>query len=139
MTPSAGLQLSQQERRLIRESFQSVQEYADSVLLLFYGRLFELAPETRALFSISIREQAGKLMKTLRMVIDAMDDFEALRPQLAELGRRHVGYGVKPEYYQVLRSALLWAMGRALDTEFDHQTRAAWTSLLTAVSNAMLE
>jgi hypothetical protein len=30
-------------------------------------------------------------------------------------------------------------MARALDTEFDHQTKAAWNTLLVAVSTAMLE
>jgi hypothetical protein len=46
---------------------------------------------------------------------------------------------VQAYQYEKLRSAMLWAMGQALGVEFDRETRAAWDSLLTAVSAVMLE
>ncbi len=58
---------------------------------------------------------------------------------LAELGRRHVNYGVQPYQYEKLRSALLWALGQALGLEFDPETRAAWDQLLSLISAVMLE
>jgi nitric oxide dioxygenase len=61
---------------LVRESFEPLKEYETSVVLLFYGRLFEIAPETRALFKIDIHEQSVKLMETLRMTVEALDRFE---------------------------------------------------------------
>ena len=131
--------LTAHQKRLIRQSFESIQGYSDSVVLLFYGRLFELEPATRSLFKISIREQARKLMDTLSTVVDALDRFEKLLPYLTELGQRHLGYGVQPQHYEILRSALLWAMGQALGVEFDRDTRAAWENLLTTISAVMLE
>jgi len=44
------LLLSTKQKRLVRDSFESVQSYGISVVVLFYGRLFEIAPETHALF-----------------------------------------------------------------------------------------
>ena len=137
MSTSPEFNLSSRQKRMIRESFESIEEYEDSVVLLFYGRLFELAPEVRPLFKIEIREQAHKLMEMLRTVITALDRFDELRPQFAELGRRHLDYGAKPEHYEVLSSSLLWAMGQALGPEFDPETKAAWKSVLTAISAAM--
>jgi hemoglobin-like flavoprotein len=61
MNPALNLSLSTKQKQLIRDSFESVQAYGTSVVTLFYGRLFELAPETRSLFKIDIREQAKKL------------------------------------------------------------------------------
>jgi nitric oxide dioxygenase len=139
MNATPQLTLSAKQRRLVRESFESVREYDDSVVVLFYGRLFEIAPEVRALFKIDIHEQSRKLMETLGTLVEALDRFEELRGYLAELGRRHVGYGVQAYQYEKLRSAMLWAMGQALGVEFDRETRAAWDSLLTAVSAVMLE
>ncbi|SPE41319.1 hypothetical protein SBA3_4220008 [Candidatus Sulfopaludibacter sp. SbA3] len=139
MNSTTTLTLSERQKRLVRESFESIGEYSDSVVLLFYGRLFELAPQVRGLFKIEIREQAVKLLDMLKTVVDALDRFEELRPQLAELGRKHAGYNVQPAYYQVLVTALMWAFGQALGLEFTRETRTAWEALLGAISSVMLE
>jgi len=136
---SNQLPLSEKQIRLVRESFESLKEYETSVVLLFYGRLFELAPEARALFKIDIPEQAAKLMETLRVTVDVLDRFEELVPVLAELGRKHSVYGVQAYQYDKLRAALLWAMGQALGLEFDGETRAAWDRLIGTISAVMLE
>jgi nitric oxide dioxygenase len=133
------MSLSPRQKRLVRESFESMREYSDSVVLLFYGRLFELAPEVRALFKIEIRQQAFKLTAMLTSMVDGLDRFEELRPMLSELGRRHAGYNVQPAHYQVLVTALMWAFGQALGMEFSRETRAAWELLLEEVSSVMLE
>jgi len=138
MSQTHKLILSAKQKRLVRESFESVREYENSVFVLFYGRLFEIAPEARALFKIDIRQQAAKLTDTLRTLVEALDRFEELIPYLAELGRRHNAYGVEPYLYENLRAALAWAMGQALGAEFDRETRTAWDTLLTVVSAAML-
>src|SRR5262249_21215947 len=57
------------------DSFESIETYGTSVVVLFYGRLFETAPETRALFKIDIREQSRKLEDTLRTTVEALDNF----------------------------------------------------------------
>jgi hemoglobin-like flavoprotein len=131
--------LSPRQRIQIRQTFESLAEYSDSAVLLFYGRLFEIAPNLRPLFKIDIRVQARKLMDTLSTVVAALDNFEALHDQLTDLGRKHVGYGVQPQDYDTLRKALLWALGQALGPEFDRETKAAWNELLTAISTVMLE
>jgi nitric oxide dioxygenase len=139
MSAIPELKLSARQKQLVRETFESLREYENSVLVLFYGRLFEIAPEARPLFKIDIRRQSGKLMDTLRLVVDALDRFEELRPHLQELGRKHAGYGVQEYQYEKLRAALFWAMGQALGLEFDRETRAAWDTLLTTISCVMLE
>jgi nitric oxide dioxygenase len=139
MKPPPNLLLSKKQKQLVRDSFESIEAYGTSVVVLFYGRLFETAPETRALFKIDIREQARKLEDTLRTTVETLDNFEELLPVLAELGRKHVKYGVQPYQYEKLRLALLWAFGQALGLEFDHETRAAWDQLLSLISAVMLD
>jgi nitric oxide dioxygenase len=139
MKPPPNLLLSTKQKQLVRDSFESMEAFGTSVVVLFYGRLFEIAPETRTLFKIDIREQSRKLEDTLRTTIEALDKFEELLPVLAELGRRHLSYGVKPYHYEKLRAALLWALGQALGLEFDTETRAAWEQLLSLISAVMLD
>ena len=133
------MRLTAEQRRLVRESFESLEEYSDSVVQLFYGRMFEIAPQVRPMFRVEISLQSRKLLDMLTTIVSAIDDFETLRPRLEDLGRKHVMYGVKPEHYDALRVALLWAMGNALDLEFDPSTREAWGQLLGMVSGAMID
>jgi hemoglobin-like flavoprotein len=131
--------LTQRQMKLIRQSFDSAAEFQIAFTKLFYGRLFELQPTLRPLFKISIEEQSKKLLDTLRAIVDGVDRIDELRPNLQELGRKHVTYGVKPEYYDVLRGALLWTFAQALGVEFDAETRAAWDQVLRLVSEIMIE
>jgi hemoglobin-like flavoprotein len=139
MSPQSKLTLTEEEKWLVRQSFESAQVYADSLTKLFYGRLFDLRPELRALFKVGIEEQSRKLLDTLRIVVDALDRFDDLRPQLAELGRKHVDYGAKPEHYDLVRTTLIWTFSQALGFEFDRSTKAAWDHVLRAVAAVMLE
>jgi len=131
--------MTRHQARLLRESFEIVREVAQPMTVLFYGRLFDLDPNLRPLFNIDIREQSRKLVAMLALIVDSLETLDKLRPQLQELGRRHVDYGVRPEHYATLSSALLWALGQALDTEFSPDVRAAWTEVIETISATMLE
>jgi hemoglobin-like flavoprotein len=139
MNPGPVPTLTLEQKRLVRESFESAREYSTSLTKLFYGRLFELAPGVRPLFKTGLEEQSRKILDMLATVVESLDSFEELRPKLAELGRKHVTYGARPEHYEVVRAALLWAFAQALEHEFDRDTKAAWEQMLRAVSAAMLE
>ncbi len=127
------------DRQRIRESFEAIRPMSAPVALLFYGRLFALAPAARRLFHNDMRLQGQKLMDMLAAIVAAADDLEAIRPRLEDLGRRHAGYGVQPEQYQILTEALMWAFAQALGPDFDDPTRTAWTRLLDHVNTVMLD
>ena len=56
---------------------------------LFYKRLFEEYPSVVPLFSSAdMDEQAEKLVKTVKLSVDTLEDLEALIPVLEELGAR---------------------------------------------------
>lgn len=126
------------DAELVRDSFEIVKEMSTATALLFYGRLFDLDPSLRGLFHIDLRVQAKKLMDTLAMVVDSADRLEELRPTLRALGKRHVEYGVRPEHYTTVCTALLWALGQALQPDFDGPVKAAWTNILEEISREMI-
>jgi nitric oxide dioxygenase len=139
MNPQTSPILTSRQKRLIKQSFESIQDYSTSLTKLFYGRLFELRPDLRPMFKSSLEDQSRKLLDMLVIIIETLDDFEALRPRLAELGRKHVTYGATPEHYDFVRIALVWALGQALEIDFDPETKTAWNQMLGAVAAAMLE
>ena len=129
MTPS--------ECRLVRQTFPLLQEYSVSLALLFYGRLFELDPGAQKLFHNDLALQSKKLLDMLASVVESLDNFGSLLPRLAELGRKHAGFGVRPEQYETLTTALLWTFSQALGPDFDSPTQDAWRHALEVISRAM--
>ena len=125
------------ECRLVRQTFPLLQEYSVSLALLFYGRLFELDPGAHKLFHNDLALQSKKLLDMLASVVESLDNFQSLLPSLAELGRKHAGFGVRPEQYETLTTALLWTFAQALGPDFDNATQDAWRHALEAVSRAM--
>ncbi len=123
---------------LIRESFEQVKLAPQAIVMLFYGRLFDLDPSLRALFKIDMKLQSKKLADTLGAVVDAAGQLDAIVPTLRQLGRAHATYGVLPEHYETVRQALLWALGQALQEDFDSETRAAWDGVLRFCSREMI-
>ena len=131
--------MTPQQRRLVQTSFDALREQAGPMGLLFYGKLLELDPGARRLFHIDLEVQVRKLMDTLGWVVRSLDEFDAMKERLGELGRQHAEYGVRFEQYDTITTALVWAIGQALGPDFDAATRDAWELAIRAVGSAMKE
>ncbi len=79
----------------IQDSFAKVAPIADAAAALFYGRLFEIAPEVKPLFRGDMTEQGRKLMKTLTVVVNGLGNLKSILPAASALAKGHVGYGVR--------------------------------------------
>jgi|SRR5579872_4454887 len=129
--------MTPRQTRLVRESFPTIRERTETLVLLFYGRLFQLAPSVRSMFSGDLGIQMRKFRDMLGALVDALDDFDQQRPKLRAMGLRHVGYGVVPEHYDTLAAALLWALGHMLQPDFPPEVKSAWAAFIDEVSAAM--
>lgn len=127
-----------QDAQLVRESFEMIRGMAIPTAMLFYGRLFDMDPSLRGLFHVDFKAQSVKLMDTLSLVVESADRLDQLRPTLRDLGRRHVDYGVHPQHYQTVSTALIWALAQAMQPDFHEELRAAWTHILDEVCREML-
>ena len=132
------MQLSESQIRVIRASWARAAAAPDMATRLFYGRLFRLAPETRALFGPDIENQGRKLLDTLSFIVAHLDDVEPLRHEAGALARRHVGYGVTAEQYDILGESLLWMLEHILGPAFDEATREAWSTACDGLSGMMI-
>jgi len=123
----------------IRASFSKVAPIAEQAAALFYGRLFEIAPEVRPLFKASdMKEQGRKLMGTLAVVVKGLDDLPALMPAVNALAVKHNGYGVTAAHYAPVGAALLWTLEQGLGEGFTPAVRDAWTNAYGTLSGAMI-
>ncbi len=137
--PPTGLAwLSDAEIELVRAQFARIGADADAFAIDFYDALFAIAPLVRAMFRGPMPEQRAKLVKVLALLVANLRHPEALAIPLAELGRRHRGYGVLALDYDCVGKALLDTLTRRLGDDFDAVARAAWGRLYTHVAGAML-
>lgn len=111
----------------VRNSFASVEGRAELIGLLFYKRLFELAPELQPLFRHDIEAQAHKFMQMLQTSVLLADSPDLLVPTLESMGRRHTVYGVRDDHYRVIGQAFLWALAEALGSELTPRALNSWT------------
>lgn len=124
---------------LVQASFTKVLPISDVAAGLFYGRLFEIAPDVQRMFKGDIHEQGRKLMATLGTVVKSLGNIETVLPATKMLAVKHVSYGVKPEHYVPVGDALMWTLEKGLGEAFTPETRQAWLAAYGALSAAMIK
>src|SRR5829696_5765418 len=120
--------ITDEQIALVQSSFQHVRPIADTAGLLFYERVFTLAPEARAMFGDDLARQATRTMTALGQAVDGLTRLDEVAPFLVRLGARHVGYGVLPEHFDLVGSALLWTLQQGLGETFTAPVAAAWAA-----------
>ena len=125
--------------KLVQGSFAKVAPISEQAAVLFYGRLFEVAPSVRAMFPDDMTEQRKKLMATLAVVVGGLTNLEAVLPAASALAKRHVNYGAKPEHYPVVGGALLWTLEKGLGDAWTPDVAEAWIAAYGTLSGYMIE
>jgi hemoglobin-like flavoprotein len=123
---------------LVQQSFAQVAPIADQAAVMFYDRLFEIAPAVKPLFRGDMTEQGRKLMATLGVVVNSLGNLEAVLPAASALAKRHVDYGVKAEDYTPVGAALLWTLQQGLGEHWTPQLEEAWGAAYTLLSGYMI-
>ena len=123
---------------LVQQSFSKVVPIADQAAVMFYDRLFDIAPQVKAMFPADMTEQRRKLMATLAVVVNGLSNLETILPAASALAQRHVAYGAKAEHYPVVGSALLWTLEKGLGEAWTPEVAAAWSAAYGTLSSFMI-
>ncbi len=124
---------------LVQASFEKVRPIASQAAETFYQRLFEIAPDYRALFKNDLKKQGAMLMSTLGLAVDSLNNIETILPAVRSLGQRHANYGVTAEHYQPVAEAFLWTLDHYLGQEFTPEVKEAWVQAYTTLAGVMIE
>lgn len=123
---------------LVRASWRRFEPFAEEWAAVFYARLFQIHPAARILFAgTDLALQRRKLLQMLGWVVTSLDHPERLVSEVARLGRRHGGYGVRDEDYASVGAALLWTLEQAFGQEFTPELRSAWAEAFLLLSWVM--
>lgn len=131
--------MTTREIELVRDSFRKLAPIADSVIALFYARLFELDAGLRHQCCGAMEVKSRTLLRSITAVIGRLERFEALQPTLRRLGVRQAWRGACDEHYATAGVAFLWTLEKALGAEFTPPVKAAWTRFYVELANTMLD
>ena len=99
---------------------------ADAAMTYFYGQLFAMDTEIRAMFPAAMDVQRRRFFRALVRIARGQDDPAALTPYLEQLGRVHRKFGVREQHYGMFRRALLATLHRFAAQGWDETTQRAW-------------
>ena len=123
---------------LVQDSFAKVAPISEQAAVMFYDRLFEVAPAVKSMFPVDMTEQRRKLMATLAVVVNGLGDLQSILPAASALAIRHVSYGARAEHYPVVGAALLWTLEKGLGEAWTPDVAAAWSAAYGTLSGFMI-
>lgn len=125
--------------RLVKESFAVVEPVAGKAAAYFYGRLFSHCPRLRGMFPPGMEVQRDRLFNALTRIVWMLDSPEGLASYLAQLGRDHRKYGVSPEHYTAVGTALLATIRHFAADIWTDEIEAAWTAAYDMAAQIMID
>ncbi len=126
------------EIRIVQAHFARVYLAKGALSVLFYDRLFEIAPAARALFPKDMTAQREKLTDTLAFAVRHLGGGRDLEGALVELARRHVAYGARPEHFGPVGEALMHALREATPGGLTADQERAWAMTYATIEAAMV-
>jgi NAD(P)H-flavin reductase/hemoglobin-like flavoprotein len=124
---------------VVRASFAAIAPRADELTQLFYGLLFQIAPETRDLFPASMEVQRTRLLRALIHFVQMVDRPDELGVFLRQLGRDHRKFGVVGAHYDKVGEALVGALKEISGPGWSAETEDAWLRAYGLLSQVMSE
>lgn len=131
--------MTERQILLVKNSWSYVVVNSEEAGLLFYKRLFEVAPSVEHMFTTDKKEQARKLMSMVTLVVTKLQKLDDILNEVKMLAQRHGKYGAQPAHYKVVGECLLWTLAKGLGDRWDKETEQAWIAAYTILSDAMIK
>jgi len=124
----------------LETSFDLVAPRAETLVDIFYARLFAAAPAVKPLFAgTDLARQKSMLLATLVLLRKSLRNLDGIVPTLRSLGSRHVAYGARPEHYPVVGEVLIASMAEVAGEAWRPEYDRAWAAAFELIAGVMLD
>ena len=134
-------ELMERRKLAVRSSWSAIRLGLDhQATNIFYTRLFEKYPSVRPLFKDDMNAQHKKLFQAVCLVVDGMENLEALVPILHALGKAHAGFGAVRAHYGAVTECFIWMLNSILaKMPSILEVTDAWEWALTLIGGIMAD
>lgn len=124
--------------KLIEKSFENIVNNKEMFINTFYNELYSLAPEVEHLFQNTSKEKQGeKLYNALVILVENINDPDALKDILQPLGQDHLNYGAQLSHYPVVGECLINSLKKFNAEEWSKDIESAWLETYNSVVELM--
>ena len=111
---------------LLKRTYPKIKEYSHEIGEKTYKNMFAESPEIKQLFKDTPPEQAQRLIDTIIFYCERVDNFKLIYDRLDKIAHVHIKYGVKNEYYPVMKKAFVNAVCDTLQVDDSDEIVKAW-------------
>ena len=86
-----------------------------------------------------MNQQGQKLMVSVEMVVDGLNQPESFYAALQDLGRRHAGSNVREDHFKSFAHALIWSLEQSLGDAYNDNVRDARMEVYGVISVIMID
>ncbi len=122
----------------LQSSLHMMLQDEDLFASVFYEKIFEKAPHVKAMFKNSMLDQGRLLTHMLGSIVYSLSRPEHLMMGLKKLGQSHYRYGVKDEYYPLVKATMLATIAEILADLHTPLIHKAWGQALDFVIEGMM-
>ncbi|KAL5264851.1 hypothetical protein ACHWQZ_G005805 [Mnemiopsis leidyi] len=136
-------QLTRDQVRLIKSSWEMVNDDFMKNSQLLFSKLMKEAPDSIDLFTfakgsgmynpnyeLDMKRHSLKVVNALCWAVSKCDKFEEIKPDLISLGERHRHYGLKLVYILPMQAVIINLVKEYLGHLFNKDLELAWTAFL---------
>jgi nitric oxide dioxygenase len=136
-TSLPGSQLTATQVELIQQTLTLALKRLPNFGEVFYQHLFRINRDFRRLFQGESNHQQRMFTAMLMLIIEDWEHSMADMIQIHDLGRRHRGYGVRPEHFGDFEEALLVTLAEALGPDFTPSVGQVWRAAFRDLARVM--
>jgi hemoglobin-like flavoprotein len=129
--------MSMENRRLVKESIESIGKDMDNVSRLFFRELFHLDIRLENVLPGNV-VFLNRKFSNMMGVFKNLKHLEKITDSLSKMGERHsMNYGVLPEYLPAAKQALLLALNKHFKDTFSAELELAWSQVFDETTAVM--
>ena len=132
--------MANHSRHVLHQLRELINRDPDRFSANIYTRMFAIDPDLRELFPAVMSGQRDAFFRVIDHVLDVIpqaDGHPELVEFLAQLGRDHRKYGVRPEHYGVIYRALIAEFASLLGDYWDDETAQTVTQAMMLTTGVM--
>lgn len=143
--------LTDGEKELLTETWKKLKDHIAKIGVITFVSLFETHPDVQQSFmsfngmdiqdlkhSKQLRAHALRVMNFVEKAIARLHEPEKLESLLQDLGRKHVSYGAKQKYVELVGPQFVLAIKPSLEKEWNQELHDAWNHLFKIIEHIMV-